>query len=351
MTTVGAGADAVTAGEPSTIRVNGSRLAVLAYDATRAGLPVGDIPGVVPWDDRVAKQAIESATARSDLVIVSLHGGVEYLPEPDPRMIDLAEKAISWGADIVWGHGAHVVQPLIVTAGTRPTLTATSLGNFIFDQRGGLTGKGAILQVLADRSGLIAYRMGSTTHTDLRVNWVGWELPRGDAVLIDGEWWNLIRQTSPRSDPGGPIEGFEWGEVVATSAGRVTGDDLEMVVSFRHVPGPHPVRDGLTDIQWLDAKGMSAHLGIYRADDMTPIWVAGMVPAPIADLAACDGSVALAYSELDNPEVIATGAAVWRPFGLDAAERLPGTGTPVCSDIDGDGSTEPVILDRGTANP
>jgi hypothetical protein len=32
--------------------------------------------------------------------------------------------------------------------------------------------------------------------------------------------------------------------------------------------------------------------------------------------------------------------------GLEAAESLPGQGTPICADIDGDGSTEPVILDR-----
>jgi hypothetical protein len=135
--------------------------------------------------------------------------------------------------------------------------------------------------------------------------------------------------------------------VVAADNGRITGTDHnEIVVSFRHIPGPHPVRDGLPDIDWLDANGMSAHIGIYDAGDLTPIWVAGMVPAPVAGVAACDGSIALAYSTLDDPEVIATGAAVWRPFGLDAVERLPGSGRPVCADVDGDGATEPVILDR-----
>ena len=351
MTTLGAGADAASAEEPLFLETGGARVAFLAYDATRAGLAAGNGPGVAQWDDAMAKQAIEGAAARSDLLVVSLHGGVEYLPESDPRMLALAEKATTWGADVVWGNGAHVVQPVIGTPGPRPTLTATSLGNFIFDQRGELTGKGAILQVLADRSGLIAYRVGSTDHTDLRVHWVGWALPEGDAVLIDGEWWNLARPVPSPADSSPAIGDFEWGTVVAANTGRVTGDDLEIVVSFRHLPGPHPVRDGLPEVQWVDAKGMSAHLGIYRAEDMTPIWVAGVVPAPVAEVAACDGAVALAYSELDDPAVVATGGAVWRPFGLDAAERLPGKGTPACADIDGNGSTEPVILDRGTANP
>jgi hypothetical protein len=91
---------------------------------------------------------------------------------------------------------------------------------------------------------------------------------------------------------------------------------------------------------------MSAHLGIYRSDDLQPIWVAGMVPAPISKVAACNGAVALAYSTLDSPEVIATGAAVWRSFGLDGVARLTGPGTPMCADVDGDKLTEAVITDR-----
>jgi hypothetical protein len=288
----------------------------------------------------------ESASGRSDLLVVSLHGGVEYLPEPDPRMLRLAEKLTTWGADIVWGHGAHVVQPVVVEPGLHPTLTATSLGNFLFDQRGPLTGRGALLEVLADGSGLIAYRVGVTSHSDLRVRWMGWELPEGDAVLIEGEWWGLIRQVQPRPVVTPPTDHFRWGSVVAAATGRVTGDDLETVISFRQIPGYHPVRDGLPGVQWVDADGMSPHLGIYRADDMTPIWVAGMVPAPVAAVAACDGAVGLAYSDFDDPSVVATGGAIWRPTGLVAVERLPGWGWPGCADVDGDGVTEPVILER-----
>jgi hypothetical protein len=225
-------------------------------------------------------------------------------------------------------------------------LTATSLGNFLFDQRGPLTGRGALLEVLADGSELIAYRVGVTSHSDLRVRWMGWELPEGDAVLIEGEWWGLIRQVQPRPVVTPPTDHFRWGSVVAAATGRVTGDDLETVISFRQIPGYHPVRDGLPGVQWVDADGMSPHLGIYRADDMTPIWVAGMVPAPVAAVAACDGAVGLAYSDFDDPSVVATGGAIWRPTGLVAVERLPGWGWPGCADVDGDGVTEPVILER-----
>jgi poly-gamma-glutamate synthesis protein (capsule biosynthesis protein) len=347
MMVVGAGVDRAAASAPLRLEVGDVQVAILAFDATRAGVVAGEEPGVLPWEEQSAREATESAAAQSDLLIVSLHGGVEYLPESDPRMLALAQELSSWGADVVWGHGAHVVQPLVVGQGGRPSVTATSLGNFIFDQRGPLTGRGAILQLLADRSGVIAYRLGSTSHADLRVRWMGWELPEGEAVLLEGEWWSPVRPVRPLANPSPPVARFAWGTVVAASNGRVTGGGLEMVVSFRHVPGPHPVREGLAGLRWTDVKGMSPHLGIYRVGDLAPIWVAGMVPAPVAGLAACDGSVAMAYSELDDPSVVATGAASWRPFGLDAAVRLPGTGTPACADVDGDGAAEPVILGRG----
>jgi hypothetical protein len=274
---------------------------------------------------------------------------VEYLPEPDPRMMAIAEQLAGWGADIVWGQGAHVVQPVTFLAdgGGRGAVVATSLGNFLFDQRGPLTGRGAVLEVRADEQGVTAYRVGSTSHHDLRVHFEEWELPSGDAALIDGEWWALVRSPATITDRPADLPDFEWGVVVSASTGRITGsDDEETVVAFRHPPGSHPVRDGLPDIDWVGSSGMSAHLGIYHSDDLQPIWVAGMVPAPIAKVAACDGAVALAYSTLDSSEVIATGAAVWRSFGLDGAARLPGPGTPMCADVDGDALTEAVITGR-----
>jgi hypothetical protein len=289
------------------------------------------------------------AARQSDIVVVAVHGGVEYLPEPDPRMMAIAEQLAGWGVDIVWGQGAHVVQPVtfLPDGGGRGAVVATSLGNFLFDQRGPLTGRGAVLEVLADDHGVIAYRVGPTSHYDLRVDFEEWELPSGDAALIDGEWWTLVRAPATISDRSADVPDFEWGIVVSASTGRITGsDDEETVVAFRHLPGSHPVRDGLPDIDWVGVSGMSAHLGIYRSDDLAPIWVAGMVPAPISKVAACDGAVALAYSTLDSPEVTGTGAAVWRPFGLDGVARLPGPGTPMCADVDGDELTEAVITGR-----
>jgi hypothetical protein len=349
MFAAGVGADSDTATRPVLLEVGDLTVAVLAFDATGAELLAGSSAGVATWEAESARLAVVEASRRSDLLVVAVHGGVEYLPEPDPRMMVIAEQLADWGVDVVWGQGAHVVQPVTFLAegGGRGAVVATSMGNFLFDQRGPLTGRGAVLEVIADEQGVIAYRVGSTSHQDLRVHFEEWNPPSGDAALIDGEWWALVRVPATITDRSTDLPNFEWGIVVSASTGRITGPgDEETVVAFRHVPGSHPVRDGLSDIDWVGRSGMSAHLGIYRADDLQPIWVAGMVPAPISKVAACEGAVALAYSTLDNPEVIATGAALWRSFGLDGVARLPGPGTPMCADVDGDEFTEPVIVGR-----
>lgn len=347
LTAVGAGANSVVALEAVQITVQGVRVAILAFDATGAGLVAGTSPGVAPWDPEAARIAVDRATASADLVVASVHGGVEYLPESDPRMARIAELLVSWGTDVVWGHGPHVPQPVISADwGNRTAVVATSLGNFLFDQRGPSTGGGKVLQVIADSRGVIAHRTGVTSHHDLRVHFTGWDLPSGDAVLLDGSWWELHRRPLAISRPTSHPDPFPWGEVLAAGLGPLTGSQTELVVSYRAESGSHPVRDGLSGVEWTDSDGYTMHLGVFRPEDLAPVWQAGMVPAPIAALAVCDGSISLAYRTLDSPMVRNTGAAMWRPSGLAATEFLPGTGTPTCGDADLDGRADPLVLDR-----
>lgn len=344
---VGAGRDALGAAAPVEVTVRGVRVAILAFDATGSGPVASTEPGIVAWDPAAARRAVTAASGSADVVITSIHGGVEYLPESDPRMLRIADLLVSWGADVVWGHGPHVAQPVLVADPNRSGIVATSLGNFLFDQRGPLTGRGVILQVLADRHGVIAHRTGTTEHHDLRVHFTGWDLPRGDAGLVQGSWWSLQRRpllvsgTSP-----GRLDPFPWGETLAAGIGPLTGSQPELVVSYRAPSTSHPVRDGLPAIRWTDPEGYTMHLGIFRPADLAPVWQAGMVPAPIAALAVCDGSLALAYRSLESATVTDTGAAVWRPAGLTATDFLPGPGRPACGDVDADGRSDPLALDR-----
>lgn len=209
------------------------------------------------------------------------------------------------------------------------------------------TAPGALLEVLADAEGVVAYRLGRVAHHDFRVHFSGWDLPRGDAVLLDGEWWTLARPADPapvRPPPDGLA--FTYGDLVAAAIGDATGDGLlDLAASYRHPFRPSTLSEARPGVVGMDSLGRSAHLGVFTLSGEA-LWAAGYIWRPVGDLAACEGAVALAYTGLDDPAVVATGAAVWQGLSLEAAPELPGSGRPGCADVDGDGRQDPVILGR-----
>lgn len=68
---------------------------------------------------------------RSDVVIVSMHHGVEYMTRPTAAQVAFAHAAIDAGAKLVIGHHPHVIQPNELYRDGR---IFYSLGNFVFDQ-------------------------------------------------------------------------------------------------------------------------------------------------------------------------------------------------------------------------
>jgi poly-gamma-glutamate capsule biosynthesis protein CapA/YwtB (metallophosphatase superfamily) len=96
--------------------------------------------------------AVAQAAAQADLVIVSMHWGAEYYPVTQRQRL-LAQELVAAGADLVIGHGPHVLQPVEWIDGA---LVAYSLGNFLFDQPFPATHQGAILRISLDRGSIIA---------------------------------------------------------------------------------------------------------------------------------------------------------------------------------------------------
>jgi poly-gamma-glutamate synthesis protein (capsule biosynthesis protein) len=350
--TVGAGADAEAAATPLEISISDLAVGFLAFDATGVAPAAGDGPGVMVWDGATGPAMVAALRATSDIVVVSIHGGSEYLPTNDPVIGDIAEQMVAAGADIVWGHGAHVMQPVYAIELDRRAVVATSLGNFIFDQSGPGRTTGAMLEVLAGAAGVVAYRVAVTEHGDRRVHFVEWEQPEGDAAWFDGSWWSLV---GPQrlDDPGHTtVAAFRHGDLSAAAEGNVTGNGTRHVVaSFRRPFVETDYARLRPDTQWADRAGRSAHVGVYTMGDLTELWVAGSVAMPVAELAVCPGAIAVAHDSLDDATVTATGAWVWNGFGFATAPDLPGAGTPGCADVDGDGGTEPVILNRTTTSP
>ncbi|HEY70766.1 MAG TPA: CapA family protein [Anaerolineae bacterium] len=88
-------------------------------------------------DTQMAQTNLAAWRNRADLLVVSIHWGVEYQASPSPRQRRLAAELAAAGADLIVGHHAHVLQPVEWILGEgrgRSTLVIFGLGNAIFDQ-------------------------------------------------------------------------------------------------------------------------------------------------------------------------------------------------------------------------
>jgi poly-gamma-glutamate capsule biosynthesis protein CapA/YwtB (metallophosphatase superfamily) len=351
---IGAGSSVSAAFRPRIVKVGGLRVALLMFDATTQGPRAGATkPGVAWWDPIRARAAVRQARAEADIVAVGIHGGAEYVPEPDPYVVNIGRLLASWGVDVVWGTGPHVVHPVTVIDPNhdgRPTVVATSLGNLLFDQHIPGTQRGAILEVVAGRDGVQALRVGTTAIADGRVRLAGWPAPRGAAVALGDAWWMLARPVrSVAIEHLRAVRGFKDGIVVDAAIGDVEGDGRpDLAVSFRRRFMRTNVSPLIPRSKLVDKHGRSAHVGLYRPRGLRPRWVAGTLLRPVVRLAPCDGALAVAYSTLNDPAVVATGAWRWSGFGFTPLPDLPGHGIPGCKDIDGDGMLDPLILERSS---
>lgn len=111
--------------------VRGIHVGVLSYTL---GTNRIEIPKDNRWavnlinEDKIKKDLCEIKT-NTDLIIVSLHFGIEYHSMPDQKQIKLVNTLFQHGADIIIGSHPHVLQPLIRTKSNKVAIY--SLGNFI----------------------------------------------------------------------------------------------------------------------------------------------------------------------------------------------------------------------------
>jgi len=93
----------------------------------------GGAPGM---DEAGVLGAVKAARAQCDLLVVSIHWGIEYAAAPRPEDVDMAHKMLDAGASVIVGHHPHVLQPVETykTADGRNTVIFYSLGNFLSNQ-------------------------------------------------------------------------------------------------------------------------------------------------------------------------------------------------------------------------
>jgi len=80
----------------------------------------------------IIEEARRARSAGADFVILSLHWGPNYLTGPDEMQVDLGPRLLSSpDIDLVLGHHAHVIQPVVEVNGE---FLVYGLGNFLSNQ-------------------------------------------------------------------------------------------------------------------------------------------------------------------------------------------------------------------------
>jgi capsule synthesis protein PGA_cap len=142
--------------EPVLRTVNGVRLGFLASSLVTERYA----PGQRLYDDSplpVLLERIARLRTSVDVVVVSIHWGLEATAQPTREVVDAAHAMVDAGATIVLGHHPHWFQP-VERVGR--ALIAYSLGDFVFDlfwdRR---LVESAILSVDLDVGGVVDYEL------------------------------------------------------------------------------------------------------------------------------------------------------------------------------------------------
>jgi len=154
---VGAGENLDQARRPLVVVKNGVRVGFLAYNEfynyfwsysyRRTFEATEDIAGTAPMKEELIREDIEKLKDLCDVVVVSLHWGIEESNRVTGAQQNLAHKIIDWGGDIILGHHPHVLQGIELYKGG---LIAYSLGNFVFDQNDENNNQSIILDIIIE---------------------------------------------------------------------------------------------------------------------------------------------------------------------------------------------------------
>lgn len=130
---VGAGPNDRAALSPAILEIKGWTVAVLGFgmvvDPPQSVAAPGH-PGIAAGHDTTAMvRAVRDADARADIVVIAIHWGVELYTEPTSEQVELGHDFIDAGADIIFGHHAHRLQP-VTHYRDRPIFWG--LGNFVW---------------------------------------------------------------------------------------------------------------------------------------------------------------------------------------------------------------------------
>lgn len=179
-------------GEIARLDVRGMRVAVVAFSTSPGTNDLRDL--------EAASRLVERASAEADLVVVSFHGGAEgaayqrvpggretFLGEDRGDLRAFARAVVAAGADLVLGHGPHVVRGMEVVGGR---LVAYSLGNFATYGGFNLSGPNGLSLVLEATLAPDGAFLGGRIHAARQ------ERPGGPRLDPSGEVIGVVRRLS-----------------------------------------------------------------------------------------------------------------------------------------------------------
>lgn len=130
--------------------IRGIKVGFLAYTYGTNGIPVPkDTPYLVNILDKDTVLAdINSIRPDVDILVLVLHWGIEYTPEPSNEQREMAREFLTAGTDLIIGSHPHVIQPMeIMEINGKNKPVIYSMGNSISHQRGIERNSGAIFKI------------------------------------------------------------------------------------------------------------------------------------------------------------------------------------------------------------
>jgi len=173
-------------GQITVVEAKGIKVAVLGFSVYSWGQNLNNIPAAV--------ELVEKANAQADLVVIQMQGGAEgadktrvpngheiFLGEDRGDLIKFTHAVIDAGADVVFGHGPHVMRGMEFYKGR---LIAYSLGNFCgygVLRGNGYLGVGGVLKVKLHKDG--TWAGGTLVPTEMVDN--GYPAPDSDKRALN----------------------------------------------------------------------------------------------------------------------------------------------------------------------
>lgn len=184
--------------------INGVKFGFLNYTYGTNGIPARDGMEVALIDrEKIASEMKKSREAGAEILIVTLHWGVEYAQLENENQRRLADFIFSNGADMVIGSHPHVVQPMKVVHNEKTgkdALVVYSLGNFLSNQNDTNSRGGALVRVrvVKEPDGSVRFLdadydlfftakpEGSNTNYRVVPSWMPEQIPPGQRKTRDG---------------------------------------------------------------------------------------------------------------------------------------------------------------------